>query len=90
MPLFDYRCEDCGKVNEILMHAASKTPNCSYCGSPKVKKPISAHSSLSGAPSIRMPGAGDTGCCGFQVHHSDCQGSGSCCGKSNWIVFTFM
>ena len=81
MPLYDYHCETCGKDLEILMNGNPEPPNCSYCGGANLKKLISAHSSLSGAPSIRLPGAGDTGCCGSQPHQADCQGPGSCCGK---------
>ena len=81
MPLYDYHCETCGKDLEILMNGNAEPPNCSYCGGANLKKLISAHSSLSGAPSIRLPGAGDTGCCGSQPHQADCQGPGSCCGK---------
>lgn len=81
MPLFEYHCEVCGEVNEILVNTTSGVPNCSNCGSAKVQKLISAHSSLSGAPSTRMPAAGDTGCCGSRLHQADCQGPASCCGK---------
>ena len=83
MPLFDYHCEACGKVNEILVSSTSEPLNCSYCGSSDVKKLISAHSSLSGAPSTRLPGAGDTGCCGSHPYQTDCAGPGSCCGKNH-------
>jgi putative FmdB family regulatory protein len=81
MPLFDFHCEDCGKVSELLMNVSADHPQCSFCGSSNLKKLISAHSSLSGASQFRMPGAGDTGCCGSQPHQADCTGPGSCCGK---------
>jgi putative FmdB family regulatory protein len=81
MPLYDYHCEDCGMVSELLIYASSDQPQCSFCGSPKLKKLVSAHSSLSGTPQTRFPGAGDTGCCGSQPHQADCEGPGSCCGK---------
>lgn len=81
MPLFDYHCEKCGNVSELLINVSSGPPRCAYCGSPKLKKLVSAPSSLSGAPSSRLPGAGDTGCCGSQPHQADCQGPGSYCGK---------
>ena len=81
MPLYDYRCEKCGRVSELLMNFSSDQPKCSFCGSPKLKKLVSAHSSISGAPQTRLPGAGDTGCCGSQPHQADCQGPGSCGGK---------
>ena len=81
MPLFDYLCEKCGRVNELLMTATSDRPQCNFCGSQKFKKLISAHSSISGISQMRLPGAGDTGCCGSQPHQADCEGPGSCCGK---------
>lgn len=81
MPLYDYQCQDCGKVSELLINVSSAQPECSFCGSPKLKKLISAHSSLSGTAQFRMPGAGDTGCCGSQPHQANCDGPGSCCGK---------
>ncbi|MBW2444137.1 MAG: zinc ribbon domain-containing protein [Deltaproteobacteria bacterium] len=83
MPLYDYHCEACGKVTEILVSGSSGPPNCSYCGSSNVNKLMSAHSSLSGAPSTGLPGAGDTGCCGSRPHQADCQGTGSCCGTGH-------
>ena len=83
MPLYDYHCQACGIVNEILVNGTSGLPGCSYCGSANVKKLISAHSSLSGAPSTRLPDAGDTGCGGSQPNQADCQGPGICCGKNH-------
>ena len=81
MPLFDYQCEKCGSVSEVLLNVSSGPTHCAYCGSPKMKKLVSAHSTLSGEPSSKLPGAGDTGCCGSQPHQADCEGPGSCCGK---------
>ena len=83
MPLYDYQCEDCGSVSELLMKVSSDQPQCSFCGGSKLKKLVSAHSSLSGAPQTRLPGMGDTGCCGAQPHQADCEGPGSCCGKGH-------
>ena len=83
MPLFDYLCEKCGSVNELLMKSSSDRPQCNFCGSQKLKKLISAHSSISGVSQMRLPGAGDTGCCGSQPHQDDCEGPGIFCGKSS-------
>lgn len=83
MPLFDYLCEKCGKVSELLRNAAADRPRCAYCGSLRLKKLISAHSSYTGTPQTRLPGVGDTGCCGSQPHQTDCAGPGSCCGKGH-------
>jgi len=84
MPLYDYHCEDCGRVSELLISVSSGRPQCSFCDSPNLKKLVSAHSSLSGMPQNRLPGAGDTGCCGSQPHQAAaCEGPGSCCGKGH-------
>ena len=83
MPLFDYQCEKCGSVSEVLLNVSAGPLQCVYCGSPKMKKLVSAHSSLSGVPSSKLPGAGDTGCCGSQPHQAECRGPGSCCGKGH-------
>ena len=48
MPLYDYQCMDCGKLNEILITSTEDHPQCLDCGSGKVNKMLSAPSSLSG------------------------------------------
>jgi putative FmdB family regulatory protein len=81
MPLFDYQCMNCGKVSELLLKSSSDSLQCTFCGSLKLKKIMAAHSSLSGASQAKLPGEGDTGCCGVTPHKADCEGPGSCCGK---------
>jgi putative FmdB family regulatory protein len=82
MPLYDYLCEDCGNVSELLVNVSFKKVQCAVCGSSNLKKLMSAHSSLSGTHQMRLPGAGDTGCCGSQPHQANCEGPGSCCGRA--------
>lgn len=82
MPLFDYLCLDCGELSEILVTTSGERPQCQACGSWKLKKMISAHSSMSGVSTDRVPGAGDTACCGSTPSYAGCSGPGSCCGKS--------
>lgn len=41
MPLYEYRCEECGYQFERLMKMDSKNPDCPECNS-EVKKLISA------------------------------------------------
>ncbi|MEA1934380.1 MAG: zinc ribbon domain-containing protein [Thermodesulfobacteriota bacterium] len=83
MPLFDYLCRDCGKTSEILVTLSDDSPICLSCGSNNLKKLLSAHSSMSGLAEghNRMPGPGDTTCCGSSPGHAGCAGPGSCCGK---------
>ncbi|MBU0993203.1 MAG: zinc ribbon domain-containing protein [Proteobacteria bacterium] len=83
MPLYDYQCEDCGKLSEILIFGQEDTPTCRSCGSHQMKKLISAHSSMSGPVKNSMPGLGDTACCGSAPGQAaGCAGPGSCCGKN--------
>jgi hypothetical protein len=42
---------------------------------------LSAPSTLSGSSAHKMPGPGDTACCGSSPMQSGCAGPGSCCGK---------
>jgi len=82
MPLFDFLCRGCGKSNEILISGSGDVPACKNCGSHRLQKLISAHSSLSGPSRNRVPGPGDTACCGSSPTQVDCAGPGSCCGKN--------
>ncbi len=80
MPLFDYLCLDCGKVSEILVADSDNPPGCCHCDSVNLKKLLSAHSSMSGVSKNRVPGVGDTTCCGSASTDAGCAGPGSCCG----------
>ena len=81
MPLFDFLCMDCGETSELLIAGSGERPRCKTCGGHNLKKLLSAHSSLSGPNKNRMPGPGDTACCGLSPGQADCAGPGSCCGK---------
>jgi len=82
MPLFDFLCLDCGKVNEMLVTGSSEPPGCPGCGSSHVKRMLSAPSSFSGASRQSLPGPKDTACCGSAPGQgSGCAGPGSCCGQ---------
>lgn len=82
MPLFDYLCEDCGEIIELLVAGHSELPTCPACGSLNMKKLLAAPSSMSGTVKSHMPGPGDTACCGSSPSHASCAGPGSCCGKT--------
>jgi putative FmdB family regulatory protein len=81
MPLFDYLCLECGQSSEVLVTGSNEKVKCQSCGSQKLKKLLSAHSSLSGPNKNRLPGPGDTACCGSTPSEAGCAGPGSCCGK---------
>lgn len=81
MPLFEYLCSDCGQVSEMLILNKTDVPKCQACQSKNVKKLLSAHSSYTGASGTRLPGHGNTPCCGSSPSEAGCAGPGSCCGK---------
>ena len=43
MPLYEYRCEKCGRNFDLLVRSATQQnePQCPHCGSSKVTKAIS-------------------------------------------------
>lgn len=81
MPLFDYLCLDCGERSELLITRSGEQAQCQACGSNNLNKLLSAHSSMSGPSKSRVPGPGDTACCGSTPSQASCAGPGSCCGK---------
>jgi putative FmdB family regulatory protein len=83
MPIFEFLCTSCGNVFEKLVYASSEKIACLKCGSFELTRLLSSTSSLSGAKQGgRVPGAGDTGCCGSAPSSRGCV-PGSCCGKTN-------
>jgi putative FmdB family regulatory protein len=78
MPLYEYLCLDCGSTSEVLQVSSEDRPVCRSCGSDTLQKLLSAHVPLAGGR--RLPGAGDTACCGQSPGHGGCAGPGSCCG----------
>ena len=81
MPIFEYLCLDCEKTSEILVTFSDDQQHCRICGGSKLKKMLSAPSSLSGTSSTQFPGLGATACCGSTPTDAGCAGPGSCCGK---------
>jgi len=61
MPIYQYRCRECGEVSEFLLFdlSADRTLECSACGSQKLERLISAPSLLKN----RSATPGET-CCG--------------------------
>jgi putative FmdB family regulatory protein len=81
MPLYEYLCLDCGRTSEILVMAGDPRPVCSACSGPNLQKLLSAHAPHPAAAGTRLPGPGDTACCGERPGHAGCAGLGSCCGR---------
>jgi putative FmdB family regulatory protein len=69
MPIFEYRCNDCGTVSEFLVGVSQETPaiQCSSCGSSKLEKMLSASNFVS-KQSAPIPAGCET-CCGSGEPH---------------------
>lgn len=76
MPIYEYRCEKCGSVSEMLVISKDEQLSCASCGSGELTK-------LMSAPNISMGGGGPSfeapmgGCCGSP---NSCDRPGRCCG----------
>jgi putative FmdB family regulatory protein len=61
MPIYDFKCQECGKVSEFLLSSPSdgKKPACPGCGSQNLERLISA-------PRLLKHSSGNSGatCCG--------------------------
>ena len=75
MPIYEYRCEKCGQVNEFLILGRQQPLLCKECGSKDLTKLLSAHNTVIALSHGRTePGSG--GCCGTP---NSCGTPGSCC-----------
>jgi len=77
MPIFDFRCRDCGSVSEVLVRGSDGArPQCGSCGGDNLEKLMTA------SYMIKMDSGGDGGhtCCG-RTERCDtpaCSTGGSC------------
>jgi len=78
MPIYEYRCNHCGQISEILITGSSEDENlaCKQCGSTDLEKILSV-SSFTFADSGRAPGST---CCGREERcdTSPCSTAGIC------------
>ncbi len=75
MPIYEYRCDNCGAVNEFLVLSKDEELHCKSCDSKDLKKLLSAHNAGASRPDISQSPSG--GCCG---NPGSCGSPGSCCG----------
>jgi putative FmdB family regulatory protein len=77
MPIYEYRCHDCGALSEFLVGIGSKGEplTCKQCGGSQLEKMISISHTLKGARSL----PGHT-CCGKEERCSTppCSTDGGC------------
>ena len=60
MPVYDYRCRDCGKLQEVFVRSIGGSPqSCAGCGGEHLERVPSAFHMLSSPR-----GSGATTCCG--------------------------
>jgi len=78
MPIYEYRCNRCGKVSEILVGVGSdgEILTCKHCGSGDLEKILSV-SSFTVTDGSRAPG---TTCCGREERCDTppCSTGGTC------------
>ena len=76
MPIYEYRCHDCGRVNEILVGVSAELSAshlaCEACGGEQLERLLSRINIGSSLSSLAPCGA-DRGSCGLPT-------SGGCCG----------
>jgi len=79
MPIYEFKCRDCGKISEIICGVTedNKTIRCSYCSSRNLEKILSAPASLRVAEKAAYPSAA-SGCCGTT---NPCDNPKRCCTK---------
>ncbi len=73
MPIYEYKCGDCGTVSEFIVLKQDEEITCPLCGGAKLTKLMSAHNTASSSGSS-MPDFG--GCCGSP---GSCGTPGGCC-----------
>lgn len=82
MPIYEFLCVSCGQVSEHLVFGEQDAIRCAACGANELRRILSVSSSASGTKNPgRLPGSGDTACCGSSPTAGGCI-PGSCCGKT--------
>ena len=52
MPIYEYRCEDCGKRSSVLVASfKSPDPACPHCGKPALRRLVSTFATVSSGDS---------------------------------------
>ena len=77
MPIFEYRCENCGQTNEFLILGKQEQLHCRHCGGEDLTKLMSAHNTSSASPE-RFAEKGSESCCGSP---NSCDTPGGCCSR---------
>jgi putative FmdB family regulatory protein len=64
MPIFEYKCDECGKITELLETGGNRdVRKCAHCGSSKLTKQISVFSAqVRAGQSKKCFGCSDNAC----------------------------
>ncbi|MHC4498826.1 MAG: FmdB family zinc ribbon protein [Planctomycetota bacterium] len=64
MPIYEYKCADCGRISEFLENSSGKSSRaCAHCGSAKLTKQLSVFSAgVKQGDSKRCEGCSDYSC----------------------------
>ncbi|MCJ7728377.1 MAG: zinc ribbon domain-containing protein [Sedimentisphaerales bacterium] len=64
MPIYEYKCDDCGKITELLESSGIRTVRkCAHCGSGKLTKKLSVFSAqVKQGESKKCLGCNDNSC----------------------------
>jgi len=81
MPIYEIKCLDCGRTEEVLVAGSGSPLICPQCGSGHTQRLLSPTSQLTGRSRQGLPGPSDHTCCGSGPAAAGCAGPGSCCGK---------
>jgi len=64
MALYEYKCNDCGEVSEILVFSSDDKPECKKCGSSDLEKLLSNFAvAMAPGKSNAAPSCPSGGCC---------------------------
>jgi putative FmdB family regulatory protein len=74
MPIYEFKCQDCGKISELLVMRKDEAVSCTSCNSQNLEKLMSAHNTANSGGGFAGPVPG--GCCGSP---NSCGSPGTCC-----------
>jgi putative FmdB family regulatory protein len=59
VPIYEYRCEECGKKSSLLVGFSSPDPACPHCGKPALRRLVSTFATVSSGDGDGDYGGGD-------------------------------
>lgn len=61
MPIYEFRCSDCGSSQETLVSSSGDSPVCESCGGDALKRKLSVFAVSSASPEPACACAGEAG-----------------------------